>query len=119
MSSKEGTFSKEGWQKSQEKFSISFGLNYLSNVEGRIVQIRIVRTDLARKIEAVLGMVFEAISSLCSLFLGCTEQFIQLTVGTKNEVQKRSYNSTDLVHFLRQNFWDCFGAMRYFPWLEI
>jgi hypothetical protein len=39
------------------------------------------------------------------------EQSVQLTVGTENEVQSRSYNSTDLAHFSRQNlvglFWCC------------
>jgi hypothetical protein len=40
VSSKEGTFSKEGGHKSQKKFAVSFGLNYFSVVGGRTVQIR-------------------------------------------------------------------------------
>jgi hypothetical protein len=45
VSSKEGTFSKEGGHKSQEKISVSFGPNYFSAVGGRTVRIRTVCTD--------------------------------------------------------------------------
>jgi hypothetical protein len=58
VSSKEGTFSKEGGHESREKISMSFGPKYFSAMGGRTVQNRTVRTimyspyirtDLAQK----------------------------------------------------------------------
>jgi hypothetical protein len=46
VSSKEGTFSKEGGHKSQEKFSMSFGPKYFYTVGGCTVRIRTFRTIL-------------------------------------------------------------------------
>jgi hypothetical protein len=59
------------------------------------------------------------ISNFCSLFLGFMEESIQLIVGMENEIRRRPYNNMYLALFLRQNFWDCFGVVRYFPWLEM
>jgi hypothetical protein len=45
-SSKEGTFSKEGGHKSQEKIYVSIGPKYFSVVGGRTIRIRTVCTTI-------------------------------------------------------------------------
>jgi hypothetical protein len=120
VSIKEDMFSKEGGHKSQEKFSVIFGPSYFSAVEGRTVRIRTVRTipyslyncmDLAQKSRQIWAQFSRQISDFCSLFLGHTEQYVQLTVGMENEVWSRLYRSTVLAQKTRQNlvglFWCC------------
>jgi hypothetical protein len=54
------------------------------------------------EIEAFQARFFRRISKFLWLFLGCIEQSVQLTVGTKNEVRRRPYNSTVLARKMRQ-----------------
>jgi hypothetical protein len=80
-------------------------------VGGRTIRIRTVRTYLGTEIEAIFGTVFEAVSRFLWLFLGRTKQSIQVTVGTENEVRKRSDNDTVLERKTRQisvgQIWCC------------
>jgi hypothetical protein len=80
---------------SQEKFSVNFWPKYFSVVGGRTVRIRTVHTipysrtmDLAQKSRHFGHRISRQISVFCSLFLGRTEQSVQLTVGTENEVEE-------------------------------
>jgi hypothetical protein len=63
------------------------------------------------KIEKFWAQISRRISIFCSLFLGRTKQSVQLTVGTKNEVQKRLDNGTVLAWKMRQisvgQIWCC------------
>jgi hypothetical protein len=59
----------------------------------------------------IFGTVFEAIFRFSMVVLGHTEQSVQVTVGTKNEVRKRSDNGTVLARKTRQisvgQIWRC------------
>jgi hypothetical protein len=120
VSSKEGTFSKEGGHESQETFFLSFGPKYFSAVGGRTVCMDpYSRMDLAWKSRHFGHRISRQISVFCSLFLGRTEQFVQLTVGTENEAEG-GRTTVRFWHEKRGRFlWDRFGAVRYFPWLEM
>jgi hypothetical protein len=117
VSSKEGTFFKERGHDSREKNSVNFWPKYFSAVGGRTVRIRTVPVQSVQsygfgtEIEAFLARFSRQISDFLWLFLGRTEQSVQLTVGTENEVQKRPYNSTVLARKTRQisvgQIWCC------------
>jgi hypothetical protein len=59
--------------------------------------------DLAWKSRQFWACFFEDFR-FCLLFLGRTEQSVQLTVGTDFEVHGRSYNSTDLAQKIEAEF---------------
>jgi hypothetical protein len=63
------------------------------------------------KIEAFWAEFLRWISEFWWLFLGHTEQSVQLNAGTENEVRRRPYNSTVLAQKTRQIFvgqiWCC------------
>jgi hypothetical protein len=46
-------------------------------------------TDLVQKSRQLWAQILRQISDFCSLFLGHTKQSVQLTFGTKIEVQKK------------------------------
>jgi hypothetical protein len=98
-----GTFPKKKWAQIPRKISVSL-LGCFFVVVGRIVRIRTVRTTSESGHEnrdSVWHVFSRQISDFWLLFLGCTKQFVQLTVGMDFEVQNRAYNSTDLARITR------------------
>jgi hypothetical protein len=91
VSNKEGTFFEERGHDSRENFFCEFlaeiffccGRPYCTDPYSPVQPYR-----FGTKIEEISGMDFEADFCFCSLFLGRTEQSVQLTVGTENKVEE-------------------------------
>jgi hypothetical protein len=92
VSSKEGMFFEESGHDSRENFSVNFWPKYFSAVGGRTVRIRThsctVQYGFGMEIEKFWAWISRQISVFCSLFLGRTEQSVQLTVGMENEAEE-------------------------------
>jgi hypothetical protein len=79
------------------------GRPYCTNLYSPYDSIQFVESyGFGTKIEAFRARILRQISIFCSLFLGRMEQSVHPTVGTKNEVLRRSYNSTVLARKTRQ-----------------
>jgi hypothetical protein len=59
------------------------------------------RMDLAQKLRHFRHDFRGRFQYFLWLFMGHTKQSIQMTMGTENEVQKRSYNNMVLAHKMR------------------
>jgi len=72
-----------------------------------------------KEIEAFRARISRRIFVFCSVFLGRTKQSIQLTMGMENEAEG-GRTTIRFWHEKQDRFmWDRFGAVRYFPWLEM
>jgi hypothetical protein len=102
----------------KKPFFLSFGPKYFFAVGGHIVRIRTV-VRIWHRNRGISGTDFEA--NLCFLFVvfGPYEIVRTTDCGHEKRGKRRPYNNT-FWHGKRGRFlWDRFGAMRYFPWLEM
>jgi hypothetical protein len=93
-----GHISQGGGHKSQEIFFCVFGPSYFSAVGGRTVRIRTSPYKpygFGTENRGSFGHSFRGRFHILFVVSGPYKQSVQLTVGTKIEVQKRSYNNTE------------------------
>jgi hypothetical protein len=73
------------------------------------------RTDLGTKIEAIFGTIYEAVYRFFVVVSGPYR-----IVRTGDYGYRRGRTTVQFWHEKRCRFlWDRFGAVRYFPWLEM
>jgi hypothetical protein len=114
VSSKEGTFFEESGHDSQEKNSVNFWPKYFFVVGGRTVWIR----TIVRIWHRNRGNFWHSFLGDFQIFDGCF-WVVQRTMGTKTRYE-RGRTTIRFWHGKRGRFlWDRFGAVRYFPWLEM
>ena len=91
-------------------FFLFFWASYFFAMGGCAVRV-CTTYEFGTKIEAFRAQFSKRISKFWWLFMGRTEQSVQLTVCMENEVQRRSYNNTVLARKTRQisvgQIWCC------------
>jgi hypothetical protein len=116
VSSKEGMFFEESGHDSREFFFCEFlaeiffccGRTYCTDPYNLYKSIQSIQSyGFGTKIEKVWAQILRQISVFCSLFLGRTEQFVQLTMGMENEAevarQQYSFGTKNKVDFYGTN----------------
>jgi hypothetical protein len=124
VSSKEGTFFEESGHDSREKNSVNFWPKYFSAVGGRTVRIRTVRTVPYRYGFGTKSRHFwHGFRGNFQIFGGCfwaVRNSPYSGLWARKTRYGRGWTTVRFWHEKRGRFlWDRFGAVRYFPWLEM
>jgi hypothetical protein len=119
VSSKEGTFFEESGHDSREKIFVNFWPKFFFVVGGRTVRIHTVSYRFGTEIEAIFGTIFKAFQ----IFYGCfwvVRNSLYSGLWAQKTRYERGRTTVRFWHRKRGRFlWDRFGAVRYFPWLEM